>query len=151
MKFTRSFVVEASLEKVAAFHAQSASMANITPPPIITKITHAPQTLREGDTMAFTLWMAFLPIRWEAKIENVSANGFTDRQLRGPMAHWEHRHTFEQLSPNRTRVIDEIDASLKKDPLGFLLGGMMWLGLPVLFAFRGWKTKKLLSTSSEST
>ncbi len=150
MKFRRTFIVNAPLKTVAAFHAQSASMAAITPPPIIAQIKSAPEILREGDTMAFVLWLGFIPIFWKAKIENVSPNGFTDRQLRGPMAHWTHRHTFKRLSPKRTRVIDEIDASLKKDPLGFLIGGMMWLGLPVLFAFRGRKTKKLLSSPTKS-
>jgi ligand-binding SRPBCC domain-containing protein len=146
MKFHHRFVVEASLGEVAAFHQKSGSMKAITPPPIIVRIHSAPDELADGDEMAFTLWMGPLPFRWRARIENVTENGFTDRQLSGPFADWVHEHRFVSESENRTAVIDTVEAKLSKDWLKRIAGLSMWFGMPVLFAYRGWKTRKILNS-----
>lgn len=150
-KFRHKFRVDASVADVARFHSQSGSMGAITPPPVIAKIHRAPQTLTEGDEMEFTLWLAFLPIRWLARIENVSPAGFTDRQLRGPFKKWVHRHTFVAAGPAATEVVDEIECSLRPHILWGPVGLGMRLTLPLLFAYRSWKTRQLLtSTQLES-
>lgn len=94
--------------------------------------------------MDFTLWLGPLPIRWLARIENVSGNGFDDRQLRGPFRRWIHRHRFVPVDEQTTKVIDEVEAKLKRHPFWWLVGLSMWVGLPFLFAYRGWQTKRLL-------
>ena len=94
--------------------------------------------------MDFTLWFGPLPIRWSASIEDVSQTGFTDRQLSGPFGAWVHRHSFVRLDDETTEVIDAITLRLKPHPLWGPVGLGFVLGLPVLFAFRGWKTRRLL-------
>jgi len=84
MKFQHRFRVDAPLSEVLEFHSLSSSMGAITPPPIVARIHRAPAVLGEGDEMEFTLWVGPLPVRWLAHIEQVSGEGFTDRQLRGP-------------------------------------------------------------------
>jgi ligand-binding SRPBCC domain-containing protein len=144
MKYRHQFRVPASVERVAEFHANSASMAAITPPPIIVKVHHAPPILADGDEMDFTMWLGPLPVHWLARIEAVSAAGFTDRQLRGPFTEWAHQHLFRAVDENTTDVMDEITFRLRLHPLWGPVGLGMWLGLPVLFAFRAWKTKRML-------
>ncbi len=144
MKYRHSFQIQAPLTVVANFHANSASMGAITPPPVIAQIHHAPPHLQEGDEMDFTLWLGPLPIHWLARIENVSQNGFVDRQMRGPFQQWVHHHQFIALSPTTTQVIDEIEATPKKHPWWGAIGLGMWLNLPFLFAYRAWQTKRLL-------
>jgi ligand-binding SRPBCC domain-containing protein len=146
MRYRHTFFVNAPLEKVADFHAQSRSMGSITPPPVIVQVHRAPATLGEGDEMDFTLWLFFLPIRWLARIRDVSINGFVDQQVRGPFASWEHKHNFIQQEGNRTEVRDEVTATLSSNPIRWLIGAGMWLSMPVLFAYRGWKTKKILQS-----
>ncbi|MBN1372781.1 MAG: hypothetical protein JW987_12645 [Anaerolineaceae bacterium] len=145
MFFRHRFQVHAPLSKVAEFHSQSAGMAAITPPPLIVQLHHAPPTLQEGDTMDFSLKLGALGIRWLAQIEGVTSAGFTDRQLRGPFAEWVHQHKFSAVDENTTDVIDEINLRLSRDPIMFFLGLGMRLGLPFLFAFRAWKTRRLLA------
>lgn len=145
MIYRHRFSVRAALDRVAAFHSQSASMAAITPPPIIVRIQRAPATLAEGDEMAFTMWLGPLPLRWLARIEDVSPHGFVDRQLTGPFAEWVHRHTFRPLDAHTTEVLDEITLRLRRHPFWWLVGLGMRLGLPVLFAFRAWQTRRLLA------
>lgn len=144
MEYNHSFTVRAPLSDVRGFHAQSSSMAAITPPPVFVRLHKAPHTLNEGDQMQFTLWMLFLPVNWVACIEQVTPQGFTDRQLRGPFKSWTHRHTFIEQGANTTEVKDGVQVELSKNPFWFLVGGGMWLSMPILFAYRGWKTRRLL-------
>jgi ligand-binding SRPBCC domain-containing protein len=144
MKYKHTFQVKAPLVEVADFHSRAQSMAAITPPPIVVRMNHVPSVLGEGDRMDFTMWMGPLPIRWLAQIENVSPLGFSDRQLSGPFKTWLHRHSFAEVDENITEVIDEITAELRPQFVWGLVGRLMWLGLPLLFAYRGWKTRRLL-------
>ena len=144
LKFEHRFTVNAPVKKVAAFHNDSASMAAITPPPMVAIIHHAPQNLKSGDRMDFTLWAGPLPIRWVAGIEDVSPAGFTDRQVRGPYETWVHRHAFERVDETTTDVVDRVEASFKRHPFWGLVGRLMWAGMPLLFAYRGWRTRALL-------
>lgn len=144
MRYEHRFRVNAPLAAVAKFHSRSASMPAITPPPMIVQVHAAPEQLSEGDRMDFTLWTGPLPIRWTAQIEAVSPTGFTDRQISGPFAHWTHRHTFVPVAEHVTDVVDQVEARLKRHPLWGLVGWLMWAGLPLLFAYRGWRTRRLL-------
>lgn len=146
-KFNHTFIVSAHIDDVARFHGRSASMAAITPPPVLVHIHEAPQLLENGDRMDFTMWMGPLPIRWIAEIEKISDNSFIDRQLEGPFASWEHRHTFEIVDNNLTAIHDEVTAEFSSHWFLGLLGRLMWLNMPVLFAYRAWKTKRILQSS----
>jgi ligand-binding SRPBCC domain-containing protein len=141
-----NFRVAAPLEAVAAFHARPASMAAITPPPLIVRITQAPAVLCSGDKMTFTLWMGPLPVRWVAQIEEAGSEGFADRQLTGPFAEWRHQHRFMPVDGTHTLVRDEVHARLRRHWLWGPVGAAMWAGLPLLFAYRGWRTRRLLAT-----
>ncbi len=144
MKYRHQFRILASVERVAEFHAQSASMAAITPPPIVVKMQHAPAVLANGEEMDFTMWLGPLPVHWQAHIEDVSDFGFIDRQVRGPFTEWVHQHTFIAVDEKTTDVTDEITLRFRIHPFWWPVGFGMWLGLPILFAFRAWKTKRML-------
>lgn len=146
MKYRHTFRVNAPLLEVADFHARSASMGEITPPPVIVCLHRAPEILREGDQMDFTLWLGPLPVRWLASIENTSPNGFVDRQIEGPFSRWEHRHNFLPIDDSQTEIIDEISFAIKNHPVWGIVGLGMGISLPLLFAFRAWKTRRLLAS-----
>jgi ligand-binding SRPBCC domain-containing protein len=143
MKYRHQFRLRTSIRQVADFHRLSASMAAITPPPIVLKVQQAPSLLADGDKMAFTMWLGPLPIQWLARIESVSPSGFTDRQIHGPFAEWVHRHTFFAIDENLTDVVDEITLQFRSHALWWPIGLGMWLSLPLLFAFRAAKTRRL--------
>jgi ligand-binding SRPBCC domain-containing protein len=105
---------------------------------------HSPDTLMEGDEMDFNMWLGPFPIHWLAHIEEVTPSGFTDRQLRGPFAEWSHRHFFTALDERTTEVVDEITLHLRSHPFWWLVGKGMQVGLPVLFAYRAWRTRRIL-------
>ncbi len=144
MQYRHTFTVQAPLAAVASFHAQSRSMGAITPPPVIVRVHRAPDDLGEGDEMAFTLWLLFLPIHWVAQIQEVTPTGFTDIQVSGPFTSWKHKHSFVKHNDTLTEVLDIVEATLSPNPIKWLIGASMWLSMPVLFAYRAWKTRKLL-------
>ena len=150
MQYQHRFVVKAPLAEVASFHRAAASMGAITPPLIGVRVHSAPDLLAEGDSMDFTLWLGPLPVRWLAQIEQVSAVGFSDRQIRGPFAQWVHRHTFVQLKDGSTEVLDEVEATLSDHWFWRILGFGMWVNLPVLFTYRSWMTRRILQAQARA-
>ena len=144
MNFERGFEVRAPLAKVRELHARAASLVALTPPLMPMRLDVSPPVLQSGDTMSFHVWLGPFPIRWTARIELAGPNGFTDRQIAGPFAEWAHRHAFEPISPNTTRVVDSITARLRPHLVWGPVGLMMWIGLPWLFAYRRWKTRRIL-------
>jgi ligand-binding SRPBCC domain-containing protein len=147
-KFNHRFKVKAPLSEVAEFHQKSASMVAVTPPPIRVQMHQSPETLTNGSEMAFTLRLGPLPVRWQARIENLSGSGFTDRQLKGPFMEWVHEHTFVWVDDDTTEVRDQISIQLRPHLVWWLVGLCLYSGLPVLFKYRAWKTRRLLERGS---
>lgn len=145
MVFRHEFTIAAPREKVAQFHRARQSLAAITPPPLIVQIQESPDVLSSGDEIRFTLWLGPFPIRWHAAIEAVSNAGFADRQISGPFDHWVHRHTFLESEEGYTTVRDEIEYAYRRHILWGLVGRLFVIGLPVLFAYRAWRTRRLLA------
>lgn len=144
MKYHHKFRVRSPINQVAEFHSRAASMPAITPPPMVVKLHDVPEILTEGDEMDFTLQLGPIPIHWMAHIEGVTLNGFTDRQIKGPFKEWVHKHHFNVVSDKITEVTDEVTMRLSSNPFWWLVGISMRAGLPLLFLFRAWKTRKLL-------
>jgi ligand-binding SRPBCC domain-containing protein len=136
--------VNAAVEDVAEFHGRPASMAAITPPPVIVRVHAAPERIASGERMTFTLWAGPVPIHWTACFEDVSPAGFTDRQLNGPFGSWVHRHGFERVDDSVTDVVDRIEASFKQHLFWGIVGRLMWAGMPLLFRFRAQRTRAVL-------
>lgn len=149
MNYLHRFRVHAPLDAVVAFHQAAASMAAITPPPIVVQMHQAPAHLQEGDDMAFTLWLGPLPIHWQARIEQITPLSFVDRQLAGPFGEWVHLHTFIPVDTQTTEVIDDVRATIKQHGLWRLVGLGMWLNLPLLFAYRAWQTRRILEPQAQ--
>ncbi len=137
-RFQHRFIAHAPLSIVAEFHRDSRALRLLTPPPIWVQF-HQVEPLAEGSVADFTMWFGPLPVRWTAVHTQVTPNGFIDSQKRGPFKRWIHQHSFRELDNDKTEVVDEIEA----EP-GNLISRFMWLTLPVLFAYRGWRTRQAL-------
>ena len=151
MIILNKFQINAPLRQVAAFHRRSASMAAITPPPILVRVHAAPEELNHGDQMAFTLWFGPVPIYWRASIQNASLNGFEDQQIDGPFRKWTHYHRFNALDENTTEVSDEVHLQLETKMPSLLIGLGMLLGMPFLFSYRASKTRQLVEAEAKES
>jgi ligand-binding SRPBCC domain-containing protein len=144
MKFHHCFLVRAPVDCVIDFHLDPSSMAAITPPPVRVRVHRQPERVENRAEMAFTLWLGPIPVPWSAVFEAVTSLGFTDRQTVGPFAHWVHNHRFLPLDDFSTLVVDEIEVAYRRHPWWGLVGRLMSWSLPLLFAYRGWKTRRTL-------
>ena len=144
MKYRHTFRVKAPLAAVAEFHSRSASMPAITPPPMIVRVHAAPdrsdERRRDGLHAVGRAGAAPVGGAHRGRVRD----GFTDRQVRGPFAGWAHRHTFVRVTDETTDVDDQVEAELKRHLFWGLIGLLMWIGMPALFAYRGWKTRRIL-------
>jgi ligand-binding SRPBCC domain-containing protein len=144
MRFRHAFHVDAPVEAVRQLYSGPAGLRAITPPIVPMTRVRSPEVLGEGSRMSFTLWLGPVPVRWVARIRDVDALGFTDVQESGPFAHWHHRHEFLAQADGSTLVTDRVTARLARDPLQALVGWKMFVGLPLLFAYRTWATRRRL-------
>lgn len=143
-RFEYRFQVKAPQASVAAFHRDARVLQRLTPPPIFIKI-HYFEPLREGSKAWFTLWFGPLPINWVAVHRDVNANGFTDIQIKGPLASWRHTHRFTSMSENMTLVTEQIHYSYREGLSGFLSKVIFNRGsLFVLFSARKWLTRRYI-------
>ncbi|HSN73734.1 MAG TPA: hypothetical protein VL334_01435 [Anaerolineae bacterium] len=150
MNYQHRFRVQAPMQTVAEFHSYPDAMAAITPPPIFVQVHQAPARVAEGQQMDFTMWLGPLPLRWQARFEDVTATGFVDRMVQGPLAAWQHRHSFVAVDDDHTDVVDELEVAVRRHPLWGPVGLGMSLNLPVLFAYRQWQTRRLLDQQQQT-
>lgn len=122
---------------VSAFHNDTAALKNLMPPPLQLRFNRL-DAMGEGAVSDFSMGLGPFQVHWTAVHSNVTAEGFTDTQQRGPFKFWQHRHTFRAVDAQTTEVIDEVEA----EP-GGLLSWLMWLTLPLLFVYRSWQTRRL--------
>ncbi len=147
MNFSHCFIVATSINKVHEFHLSPHALQKLTPFPMKINFEEVPIEVTEGSVLKFTLRFLFLPIKWTARISNLSKNGFEDSQLSGPFQYWQHIHYYNQISPHHVLITDTIFASLKSDFISWLIGLIMFYSLPILFTYRKFITRKLLSES----
>ena len=129
--FDYTFTVPASLETVRAFHHDTRVLKKLTPPPVFAQI-HSYEPLAEDSRAEFTLWFGPLPLRWVAVHSDVSEHGFTDTQVQGPLARWQHTHRFTPVDAHRTRISEHIEYEHKSGPWGWFT--RLLFGKPGLWA-----------------
>jgi ligand-binding SRPBCC domain-containing protein len=140
--YQHAFQVDAPIERVADFHSDTMTLKLLTPPPLFVQFNNI-QPLAEGSIADFTMWFGPLPINWVALHSEVDPmQGFTDTQVKGPFETWIHRHSFRRLDQARCEVKDEIQAEPGDGIFRGILSRLMWLNLPLLFAYREWQTRR---------
>lgn len=146
--FETSFFVPAPLSAVADFHRGTGALKYLTPPPIYVQL-HQVESLAEGSRSEFSLWFGPFSIRWVAVHSQVDPlHGFTDTQICGPMASWQHSHRFVAVDGGTTRVIEHIEYAY---PTGWrgLRARLLFnpLSLRLMFAYRAWMTRRRVLAS----
>jgi ligand-binding SRPBCC domain-containing protein len=140
--FTYSFLVSASLQRVADFHRETRALKRLTPPPVFVQLHHV-EPLGEGSVSEFTMWFGPVPLRWRAVHSRVDPlHGFTDTQQAGPMLRWQHTHRFDQAGDGVTRVSERVEYTYKPGWRGWLARLIFNpIMLRMMFIYRGWITR----------
>jgi len=106
-KLEREQIIERSRNEVFAFFSDAFNLERITPPFLRFRVITPPITMASGMVIEYRLSLLSVPFRWLTVIDNWRPEeSFLDIQLSGPYRLWHHRHTFEEMSPNRTLMRD---------------------------------------------
>jgi ligand-binding SRPBCC domain-containing protein len=74
-----------------------------------------------------------------------------DEQIEGPFASWVHRHEFEAVDAETTRLTDHVTFTLPGGPIvNALFGRLVALSLVPMFRFRHAATKAACETPAAS-
>ena len=148
--YETSFVVNAPLEKVWAFHDDPIGLTQITPFPLKVVLNQVDRPVQTGSRILMTWWFGPLPVRWNITVrEKVMLQYFTDVQPagEGPFAVWEHTHAFAPTA-NGTRISDHIRYEFPFGAFGKLIDRIAGkLIFKIMFAPRAAATKKFLEAS----
>jgi ligand-binding SRPBCC domain-containing protein len=145
---TRSLEIDLPREEVFAFFSDAANLERITPPELgFHIVTPQPIELECGALIDYKINLHGIPLTWRTEITVWDPpNAFVDTQLRGPYSQWIHRHTFTELSADRTLIEDEVRYRLPLEPFGDLAHFLVRGQLERIFEFRQTAVAELLSS-----
>ena len=99
-EFNAKHLLTMSLTEAWDFFSSPGNLAKITPPELDFKIISGVDGLviNDGVEITYTVKPIFgIPLKWKTRICNVVLyQQFTDIQLKGPYALWEHTHIFTE-------------------------------------------------------
>ncbi|HSH17002.1 MAG TPA: TIGR01777 family oxidoreductase [Verrucomicrobiae bacterium] len=123
-QITRIEVDATALER---WHLAPGAFQRLAPPWERMRILQEPDSIVDGARAIIQMKAGPLWVKWVAEHKDCRPGiGFTDVQVKGPFAHWEHVHTFRPAGAGACELVDEVHYRL---PLGF--AGQMFGGAAV--------------------
>lgn len=117
----KEIVIAAPIEQVWKFFSDPANLEKITPPYMNFRVTKQPgaEEIHSGMLIEYKVSpVLHIPMKWVTLIQTADPlKRFTDKQLKGPYALWEHTHTFERV-PGGTLMRDAVTYALPFSVLG---------------------------------
>ena len=150
MRFVRETVVRAPAATVFAFHERPDALALLQPPWARSEILQPPASLAVGTRVVLRTKLG--PVWRTIEAEHVAyepGRMFADRMVRGPFAHWLHRHVVTPRGPGESVLTDDVEYELPFGLLGRALGGpIARRQLERLFAYRHEVTRRACEEAS---
>jgi hypothetical protein len=124
-------------QDVFAWHEKPGAMTRLMPPWEDVEIVQKPRSLAPG-TQAILQLKSFPYRKWVAEhTEYQPPHHFSDVQISGPFASWQHTHKFQPVGLQLTEMSDEITYQLPGGILGRTFGGnFVHQKLERMFAYR---------------
>ena len=141
------------VDEVFAFFAEPENLRRLTPASMRFEFLTEDRTMREGLQIDYRLRpLLGIPVGWRTRIDRYDPpHGFSDTQLRGPYARWDHRHTFEAVDGG-TLMTDEVDYEIPFGPLGDLVNRLAIRDeLRRIFGYRQEAVRTVFADAAPST
>lgn len=144
--FVRQVFVHAPIAQVFGFHEREDALPRLSPPFPRVRVVSRQGGIRAGARAELRVG----PIRWLALHTVYEPNRlFVDEQIEGPFASWVHRHQFEAVDAQTTRLTDHVTFTLPGGPImNALFGRLVALSLVPMFRFRHAATKAACEAAS---
>ena len=150
MHLRKESVIEASAERVFAFHEAPDAFERLQPPWQKTEIIQPPTSLEVGTRVVLRVGLG--PF-WQTLVaEHVAyepGHLFADRMIEGPFASWLHQHIVTPQGPDRCLLTDDIEYELPLGSVGRFFGG--WIArrmLDRMFDYRHAVTREACETQA---
>lgn len=122
--FRRTSAFAAPRERLWAFHARPGAFEALVPPGDPVKLVRDAAGLRDGERVEIRVGRWPLRMRWLAEYRDVvEGERFTDVQVSGPFARWEHQHLMSEGPDGGCVLEDRITYAVPLGALGRWLGG----------------------------
>lgn len=144
MRFVKESIIDASAEKVFAFHEAPDAFERLQPPWQTTRILQPPTSLEVGTRVILKikvgpLWQTVVAEHVEYEPDRM----FADRMVEGPFASWLHKHIVTPRGPDQCVLTDEVEYELPLGILGRVFGGhFARRSLERMFEYRHEVTRK---------
>ena len=139
--------VSAPVDEVFAFYDDPVNLGRLMPPPVRFRILRVePAPPQRGSVFEFRYGLGPIQRPWIVRLtDRVENERFVDETLSGPMARFQHSHTF---TPGRrgTWIEDRVDFHVGPDgPVGVALDFLAGLAMRLIFVWRGMRQRQLLA------
>jgi uncharacterized protein len=136
--FVASSKIDASAERVFAFHESPGALQRLTPPWEPVEFLERPANIKDGARAVLRVGPWPFRQRWVLEHRGyVAGREFSDVQISGPFRSWKHTHRMMPLSPSACLLEDRIEYELPFGALGeWLAGWYVQRKLKRLFDFR---------------
>lgn len=137
--FVRQLLVRAPVAQVFAFHEREDALPRLSPPFPPVRVVSREGGIRPGARVDLRIG----PIRWLALHTGYEKDRlFVDEQIEGPFASWVHRHEFEAVDAQTTRLTDHVTFTLPGGPtVNAFFGRLVAFSLVPMFRHRHRATK----------
>jgi ligand-binding SRPBCC domain-containing protein len=147
--FQNEFVVQSNIDKVWEFYTDINHLEVVSPRDIKLKLLECTDRILKKGTIACFNGRILIGARWCSKITFFEKYEYVDEMvhnenIKPPFRLWSHRHKFELIDANKTRVIDKIKFELPFGFVGKLLEFYIETKLQKIFEHRIYATKKFL-------
>lgn len=120
--FESSVALEAAPEDVFDFLIRPQNLLKILPEDSGFTLSSAPETLEEGSQLEFSISGLGPTQHMTHEVTLVERpNRFVEKQIKGPLASFEHDHLVEPAGDGRTTLIDRIEFEPPGGMAGFLI------------------------------
>ena len=123
---------------VYEWHARPGAFNRLAPPWDAVELIEHTGGIEDGARAVLELRIGPVPVTWVAEHrDNVPGRQFTDVQIEGPFARWEHSHRFDPIDEGSSELEDRIEYALPLDSVHSALShGLVQSKLERAFGFR---------------
>jgi ligand-binding SRPBCC domain-containing protein len=139
--------VAAPVDEVFAFFDDPANLAKLMPPPVAIRLVRIePAPPRPGSVFEFRYGLGPFQRAWTVRlVDRVPGERFVDETISGPMARFDHAHTFTPARRGGTWVEDRIDFHVGPDGVpGTVLDALAGIVMRLTFVWRHARQRRLL-------
>ena len=139
--------IRAPVQALFDFHQDPANLHRIQPPGVRVVAVVLPAEWRVGACVSVRVRiLGLVPQAWEVRLEEVSPpTRMVDVAVRGPYPVWRHVHAFREDGPGHSTLTDRVEYQPPWGRFGRLLDRVLFRPqLAVMFAWRQWRTRRLL-------